>query len=184
MTNLAYDFNETVADRLLPIYHAHVINQDNAWLASAYYDALESDHLVEQSFSDGSISSKQDFVSMTDTNVLIIGTRNGAPASHVNLNGFHGRAAQAHFSVLRSFHGQVALDMAKTMIDALFQLKRQDGTPLIKQLIGITPVTNPLAVRFSQRIGYRKLAILKEAYPLKDGTLVDAHLTILEKPNG
>jgi len=103
------------------------------------------------------------------------------------LENFQGLCAMSHFSVRPEAQGSTAVAMAKSTISQLFSLKRStDKTlPYIESLLGLTPLSNKLALRFARNIGYRKLCVIPNSYWLAyKQKFEDAQLSILEAPHG
>ena len=102
------------------------------------------------------------------------------------LENFQGQCAMVHFSMHPSQRGK-AVQVAKEAAEQLFLLKRSTDpdVPYVSSLIGLTPVSNKLAVRFIKAVGYKPIAVLKKAYWLSyKNAFDDGLMTILEAPGG
>jgi hypothetical protein len=135
-------------------------------IAQSYYEGLEKERLIQRSF-DGGINSFGEFLELIQDpagqSFFVWPTPSSfSPLGHAYLTGFEGYVARVHFSIRREYHGKPAVHMAKSVLRTLFASKREDGTPYIKALIGVTPTRNWLACRFIQKVGFRPLEILPD----------------------
>ena len=69
------------------------------------------------------------------------------------LTDFTGKAVQVHFSVHPDYIGKNSVMIGKTGVRYLFSLEKE-GDPVFTTLIGIMPVVNRLAIRWTERVGY------------------------------
>lgn len=83
--------------------------------------------------------------------VVVLGTE---PAAITWLNGWEGYCARIHQCFFKEYYGQ-ALSIAREVAGRLFKIKRIDGTPMVKTLIGLTPTPNRLAIRFAKKSGFK-----------------------------
>lgn len=92
-------------------------------------------------------------------------------------------SARVHFSVHPDYRGQNALSMAREGAEQLFRVYLHQGRGYLKTLIGCTPVTNKLACRFIQKVGYKPKCVLTNVYFLAyaGGKVVDGLITQLEE---
>ena len=88
-------------------------------------------------------------------------------AAEIVLNGFQGRAAQLHHSFNPDYFGKLALQVSKDTLDqiALFNV---DGTYYLDTLIGITPESNRLALRFLKLNGFETMATIPSGFYIAD----------------
>lgn len=93
------------------------------------------------------------------------------------LNNFRGLTAHVHFSIHPDYHGREGVLIARSGAEQLFQLTDPNGLYL-STLIGLTPVNNLLAVRFIQKVGFKKLDIIDKVF-YNNGIYTDALLTKL-----
>jgi hypothetical protein len=94
---------------------------------------------------------------------------------------FRGLAAAIHFSTHPSLWGRNSIAAAKAAIDWLFSLTSQKpySRPYVKTLIGLTPVSNRLAVRFLKKVGFEIKTIIPDSYYLAyDNKYDDAVLSL------
>lgn len=96
------------------------------------------------------------------------------------LTNFQGRSAMLHFSFHPSKFGSEALEISKFAERELFKCRYPDGSTL-RTLIGLTPATNRLAIRFLQKAGFTIKTTLTDAFILgNDGDrIVDGVLSQL-----
>ena len=69
------------------------------------------------------------------------------------LNGWEDYAARIHYIFFKRYY-RYCLHIAKEGLKRLMALERADGTPFVKVLIGVTPISNRLAVKFLQKVGF------------------------------
>jgi hypothetical protein len=67
--------------------------------------------------------------------------------------------AFAHFTFLKRFWGRTE-QLARAVLEYWDGLRRDDGTPLLKCLVGGTPSENRLAVAFARRMGFTVLGAI------------------------
>lgn len=101
----------------------------------------------------------------------------------MTLEGLNGASSRVHFSVLPAIRGESAVTAALVLHDFVFALKRvpldpqtpQEGPrqPYVETLVGVTPVSNRLAVRFIQRVGFKPIGIIPKAVDLAYRGIID-----------
>ncbi len=82
------------------------------------------------------------------------------------LEHFVGLSAMIHYSIHPEYHGKQAITLAKESIQQLFSFRRQDNSPWVSTLIGLTPESNRLAVRHIQKIGFKIQCTIPKAFYL------------------
>ena len=129
-------------------------------LSIIYYKILEQ-RLLKTLFYDGSILSTQAFIDkMKDPGVrLFLGFHEGEIALLSFLTTFDQRTAQGHFTSLKIKSEIDIVKEGKYFVNQLLNMKRED-TYYFDTFYGIVPVTNKLAIRFSERCGMTKAGII------------------------
>ena len=97
-------------------------------------------------------------------------------AADIMLNAVQGAAAQLHFSVNPDYHGRLSTLVGKQGVYQTFELRRQDHPNIrLRTLIGLTPITNKLALRLVKNVGFKRMCVLTNAYRLaySDDAIVD-----------
>lgn len=125
-----------------------------------YYQLLESENRVKSSFFDGSVQNISQFydfcLDKRNIFILIWDEDKHNFVAHCFLNDFSGLVCKIHFGLLKSALGGYGIQLAKLVTKRLFAFRRADSDlPLMTSLIGVTPETNKLAVRFLQRAGFK-----------------------------
>ena len=151
-----------------------------------YYKALTNQGLLEHAYFDGSAITLDDFIKISANRMVIFSfifdndSDTKEPIGHVCLTNFTGYCAMAHFCILRHYH-QKSVEVGKEGLKVISEIKRKDGTPFVKSLIGITPVTNRAARAFARRIGFVPISYLKDScYLYYKKKYVNGILSILE----
>lgn len=88
---------------------------------------------------------------------------------------------QTHFSAHPSLHRHDLIQAGRQAIQQVFNLRFNNPPILIQSVIGITPVTNRLALRFVRNMGYTEKCVLTKAFSLaySDDAVADAILSQL-----
>jgi len=168
-----YQFGADIYDQ----HGAHSIQT-----AVDYYAKMDDQGLIEDAFPDGSMTSIAGFMAMcNELSSSVIFARDittGEVAGHCYLTEQRGLACQVHFAVLKGFHGPIAITMAKDIARQVFKHSS------LKTLVGLTPVTNRLALRFIDRVGYKVIGIIPYTYYIaKIDEYVDGVLSTLTPEN-
>lgn len=156
----------------------------NLQLAACYWALLHLQGLAKHAFYDGSVTCPSDFLDLSrDPSVilfLILDTEKHRPVGHFHLTHFLGKSATGHFSLLKRYQGREGIRIGKEVINLIFDLKTENNKPLVTNITGITPVTNKLACRFIQLIGFVKQFILKDSCVFQDGRIEHGMVTMVE----
>lgn len=137
---------------------------------SGYYTQLEKQGLLKFVFHDGSVTSKETLwalaMAKTTEFFLVFEYGSSVPLGHVFFNGFMGYTAYGHFGLLRE-HFKRAPDIAKGILYRLTNFKRIDGTPYLKELLGLTPSFNYAMCSILTDLGFQVLARLRNTLYFK-----------------
>lgn len=167
----------------MKVFLLHISGQSESFhqnLARAYFTKLQEDGLAKHAFYDGSVYDAEDFINLAFSQFiilyLVLDMTGDLPqvAGHCHLNGFQGRMAVSHFSMSEAYQGKKGIELGRAVSKELFKQKRQDGGPLVTSLLGLTPMSNRLACRYAQLIGFKKQLIIKDACEFADGHFEDA----------
>ena len=154
------------------------------------YDAMVRDGVAETVFADGTIRSGEDWLhSITSGNNLLYVVRaDGYSAVACWLNSFDGKAAHMHWTVFSKFWNNGSVKLMKFAVGEIMSLKRNETESreyLFDVLIGLIPITNTRAIKFSQKCGGILAAVIPNAiYDHINKQSVDAmliHYTRQEK---
>lgn len=151
----------------------HAAHLSNAQLA-ALFDRVVAEGLYDSFFYAGQCRTAEDFVkySRSPLNWVFQVEREGELIGFGMLDNFNAESAYFHHCHFRAgwrFTGDTAAA-------ALAWIKR--SIPCISTLIGITPATNRLAVRYAQRNGFKILGEIPRSLRNKDGEVIDAVLSV------
>ena len=160
-------------------YPEHLTLQD---LVDLWFLLVE-DGLDAELFYDGSVQVQGDFVEFMQTQgrEFYLIEDEGEPAAIMWLDNWAGRCARIHFCVFRRAHGPKALDIGRFVTDWLLCATGQDGTKSLDVLVGVTPETNRLAIRFIKRLGFQMVGTIPHAVPMADGSQVGAVISYLKE---
>lgn len=134
-------------------------------LVSDYFAALQTHHLLKRCLHDVVIESFQDFIEALSISIifLIIDPATQRACGHVTLNGRYGNVMMSHFSILPKYWGKQSHIIGKEALVQIAQLKTEDGSLYVSQLMGATPLSNPLAIKFSQKVlRYKPLGVIPD----------------------
>ncbi|BBD08757.1 hypothetical protein [Desulfovibrio ferrophilus] len=145
------------------------------------WEQLEREGSARSLFYDGSMNTAEDFARFAQApqRLLYAVFVSGTPAALFWLDGWSGRAAFIHFVVFRRAYGSTARVIGRYVTGWLLRAKRKGGLPLVQTLIGLTPETNPLAIRFVRDIGFRVLGRIPHAVTMLEGETTGAIVSIL-----
>lgn len=154
-----------------------------------YWQSLIDDDLLKYRLADIKNPSQKDVDWLTSTYAgsMFYIIHEQRVCGEVTLEGFTGLAAKIHFSAAKGAKGDIAILGAKKALEFIFGLRRsQDrSVPWVHSVIGVTPESNKLAVRYMKRVGFTPLAVLPKALRLEYCDMIDnAVLSIKENPYG
>lgn len=106
-------------------------------------------------FSGEDVASPADFAQLARANsaIFFVVYVSGKQAAVSWLNGWEGYAARGHQAFFKDFYGSSVM-IAREVAAQMFEMQRVDGTPMVKTIIGLTPVPNRLAIRFARKVGF------------------------------
>lgn len=105
----------------------------------------------------------------------------GAPAAIFWLDGRTTRAARIHFACMRRAYGRAARIIGNYVTDWLLSRRGPDGRHALDVLVGVTPETHRLALKFVQDIGFTLVGTVPHALPLADGSGTGAVISHLSR---
>ena len=105
----------------------------------------------------------------------------GGPAAVFWLDGRSGRAARIHFAVLRRAHGRAARVIGNYVVDWLLTRRGPGGGRILDVLVGVTPATHALAVKYVRDIGFTVLGTVPHALALPGGGATGAVVSYIAK---
>lgn len=88
-------------------------------------------------------------------------------ACEFTLNGFQGKAAQLHHCFHPDYFGKKALQVSKEVLDQIAHYN-ENGVHLLDTLIGITPESNRLAIRFLKLNGFETVTVIPSGFYMAD----------------
>ena len=145
---------------------------------------IVSDGLVPVVFYDGSVRCLEDFhACMQDGGTLpfVMSSNAGKIIMFCWLNCIEGVTARIHFTFFKDSWGRKrdALGYAKAMLRHVLT-RRDSAGYVLDTVVGMTPVSNPLAVRFVQAAGMQKVGFIPHGAVLhyEGSQPVDAVLTV------
>lgn len=144
---------------------------------------LEREGAVRTLFYDGGVRSEHEFArfALNPARLFYAVLVEGRPAALFWLDNWTGQAAFIHFAVLRRAWGRAARIIGRYVTAWLLRAEREGGGPLVRTLIGLTPDTHPLAVRFARDIGFSILGRVPHALTLADGRAAAAIVSTLTR---
>lgn len=158
-------------------------------LLSKYYAQLEDDNTLHHAFYDGGVKSFYDFrnfcLDRLNLHYVIYSELYDAPVCHFYLNGFQGLTCMIHFSLSSTVYGHgESVAFAKDALDLVFKLRRENAPlPITRTLVGLTPITNKLAIRFLKAVGFQPLGTLDgSCYIARQQRYVTGVLSKMESP--
>lgn len=161
------------------------IDSNTYMLLKYYYTKLKEDKILDVSFYDGGASTFTEFRELATQRSIVFlfvfhKEPGGLPIAHCHLSGMQGYCMSAHFSILRKYHKNFMEIMQDTLLE-IFACRREDDTPFVTSLIGLTPKYNRAARNAIAKIGFRHLTFIDKAcYVYSKDKYYDGHLTILE----
>ncbi len=114
---------------------------------------LVREETLNRVFYDGSIGNTTDFIDFfhNQENEIFFGRAGGQEAGFFWLNRFRHRSYFITYCFYREFWGRQALAISRATLDYLFSRTDVHGEHRIETLLGLTPASNKLAVKFMLR---------------------------------
>lgn len=146
-----------------------------------YYTKLVEQELLQYAFYDGSAKDENTFlntiINPATLFAFIYEDPTKFPIGHAFFNSMVGYCATGHFCIFREFH-KYSVEIGHDCLDTIFKVKREDGTPLITNIMGITPISNKAALKYIVKLGFEQLCILDRACDMYyKGTFEDGVLS-------
>lgn len=134
-------------------------------------------------FFDGGVDDFEDFMAFADDDdrEFFAVHAGGLPAAVFWLDGRTTRAARIHFAVMRRAHGRAARIIGNYVTDWLLSRRGPNGRHALDVLVGVTPETHRLALRFVRDIGFTVVGTVPQALALADGTGTGAVISHLAR---
>lgn len=98
--------------------------------------------------------------------------RDGETVAFAMMDTFSAESAHFHHCHFRA-GWKHTLETAKAVLAWL-----REACPSVSTLIGVTPADNRLAIRYAERCGFKILGVIPRSLTAKDGTVMDAVLSV------
>ena len=139
------------------------VNMNGSWTVSdqimgSIFDQLVEDGIFQTVFYDGRIKGKTDFIEMMQSkeNLVQIILVNDKIIGITWLNGVSQNRAFSHFAFFKEAWGKYTNEMGKEVIKYWMGIQ-YEGKYLFDVLLGIIPIFNKRAHKFTQEVGYTRL---------------------------
>lgn len=153
-------------DRHRDVHRVHRVSR----CLPGYYKQIEKQKLLKFLFTDGSVTSAETLwtLAMAKQNEFFFVFRYGdtTPLGHVFFNGFMGYTAYGHLGLLRE-NFKTGTEIAEGIIQAIISFKRLDGSPYIKDLLGLTPAFNYALCTILTNVGFQVITRLRNTLYFK-----------------
>ena len=128
------------------------------------------------------LSTVQDMLRRMHNSCFVAVDENRKIVGECMLDNFQGLCAMVHFSIHPHCYGRKGVQIAVESSKQLFKLRRDNSKiPYVQTLLGVTPVSNKLATRFIQKVGFKKVHTLRNAFWLAyNKSYDDGLVTVLE----
>lgn len=148
-----------------------------------YWRRLEEHGLHKVRFHSGEVETVDSFIDVVldpkSVFFIVYDDETGAIYGECTLNNFMGKTAHVHFSTLPEFYRSV-VQIGHETLNQIFELKGTDDTPWISALIGVTPETNRLAVKFIQKMKFKHVLTIPDMCKVGD-ILVPGFITVRQR---
>ena len=150
-----------------------------------YHQALEVDGLLPSLFYSEETVTPEGLckiaIDKTNLFMLVYDNHSSLPVGHIHANSFDGLTCMGHFSFLRKIHGKQCVAVGRESLRQFFAWRAADSElPVATSMMGLTPVTNRLACRFVERIGFKPIYEIPDAcYLRKTDEYVPGMLSII-----
>lgn len=155
-------------------------SEDERKLMRCAYAMLEREGSARRMFMDGTVRSAEEFEKdlFRPGSLPFLVLHDGQPCGVSWLNTLEGRAARGHYAVFRRYWGRkMSVTIGRSIFEHYLGLRAERGY-LFDVLIGIAPVSNPLAWKLALLCGAEKQCVLPHfAYNARTGETEDAVLT-------
>lgn len=139
---------------------------------------LVDDGLEEGLFHDGSVRTVGDFVAFATApeRAVYVAYCADAPAALFWLDNRQGRSARIHFAIFRAFQGQPGRIIGRYATSWLLT-----GKEPLDVLVGLTPETHKLAIKYVRDVGFRVIGTIPHAAQLAGGAATGAVVSYMTK---
>ncbi len=144
--------------KLIPYIEVDGIKSFKDSEVMGFYDRMVEEGTAETTFSDGSVRSRGEFLSMAKNCGFFAVSCKSEVVGFVWITDVYMRRAQVHFCFFRTSKdwGKDGVEIGKRTASVLINLKDKNGY-IFDVLLGVTPIDNLPAVMWLHRIGLKKL---------------------------
>lgn len=151
------------------------------------YRRVVREKTIHKTFFDTRVENTKDFLSYFKAENLdfYLVSYNGQESGFFWLKKFLPRASFITYCFYRSFWGEHTLEISKACIDYIFGRKNEHDDPEIDILMGLTPASNKLALKFLAKNGMKIVGNIPNLiWDDQKGKLVDGVLSYRHRENG
>ena len=170
---------------ILPYVHVdNVWSLPDAWVYDIF-TAMLKNNLVKRVFVDGSVKTHADFMAKCRSKgvlFFVAVNQNDELCAVAWLNSWGYQHCFAHLCMFPVVWGKHSIKLAQKIIRYWFTFKKADGSVMLKTIMGNTPESNRLAVRFNEKIGFKTVGLIPNiVYNAWTGETEGAVLTYIER---
>lgn len=161
------------------LYSARSDEPVHAGIAAHVWDHIANDKRAYSVFVGMDVKSLSDFMSFMNNPAHIVAAAfyNERLAAVTWVDCISGKTAHLHFITLRWTYGSINLPVGREILKTLLTLRVWNGY-MFDCLIGITPCSNKLALRFIHELGVESVGVLPSGFfDSTRGESVDAMIT-------
>ena len=124
-------------------------------VAEGVYNDMVEKGLARTMFFGGRVTDAKSFLQFlkTPSNVVLTVWNESRIQAMAWLNNFGSNYAFGHFCFWPETWGKSTINIGKQILDFWFGFKKGDGEHLLDVILGFTPASNRLAIRFIKKIG-------------------------------
>jgi hypothetical protein len=149
-----------------------------------YWESLKKLGAYKKRFPHGDVNNFDDFMKVVvdpdSILFLVFNKEDMIPVGEFMLTNFSGLSANIHFSLNPKYY-RWGVQIAQDALRQAFTLERADfpGEKMLESIIGITPVSNKLALMFNEKVGFKEIATIPKGFFVHGTGFVDARATLL-----
>ena len=169
---------------IIPMYEENGSPNFSDILLAQLFRRIVREDTLDKIFYDGSIRNTNDFIQFfrNSEHEIYFVEYKGKEVGFFWLNSFKHKSAFINYCFYKEFWGDKALKISRLTIEFIFQRKDQHDEHLVDVLLGLTPASNKLAIKFLLKNGMTTIGKIPGLlYDASTGAIVDGILSYKQR---
>ncbi len=160
-------------------YKKHITEKE----LQSVWETGKKQGIYKKLFYDGTITTLENFITFAGekNRAFYVIYSQTTPVALFWLDNRTAQAAFIHFALFKEAYGKKGRILGTYVLNWLLTSKDQSNRAFFKVLIGVTPITHTLAVRFLKDMGFTILGIIPHVLPLAEGKTTHAVVSYVTK---